>query len=166
MTHLFGKVLVIEESFAEGPSKMDNGNPWETKKLRRLRRKQRRQLRALPSRVTAGLHAPRPALTLEGDGAVVELELRRRAKGCIEREGAADVLDELEARLPEILLVEALQKTDFPPEADPALNQFSSNGPTPKLEDASVHAALRAFATLAVMADRLSDDDYLDPRVR
>jgi hypothetical protein len=93
----------------------------------------------------AGLHAPRPALTLEGDGTVVELELRRRAKGCIEREGAADVLDELESRLPETLLVEALQKTDFPAEAAPALNQSSSNGPTAKLEDASVHAALRAF---------------------
>ena len=79
---------------------------------------------------------------------------------------AADVLDELESRLPETLLVEALQKTDFPPEADPALNQFASNGPTSKLEDASVHAALRVFAALAVMADRLSDDDYLDPRVR
>jgi hypothetical protein len=63
-------------------------------------------------------------------------------------------------------LVEALQKTDFPPEADPALTQLSSNGPTSNLEDASVHAALRAFATLAVMADRLTDDDYLDPRVR
>jgi hypothetical protein len=136
---------------------------WDTEKLRRLRRRQRRQLRALPSRVMAGLHAPRPAITLEG---VVELELRRRAKGCIEREGAADVLDELESRLPETLLVEALQKSDFPPDADPALNQFSSNGPTPKLDDASVHAAMRAFATLAVMADRLSDDDYLDPRVR
>jgi hypothetical protein len=99
-------------------------------------------------------------------GPVVELELRRRARGCIEREGAADVLDELESRLPETLLVEALQKTDFPPEADPALNQFSSNGPTSKLEDASVHTALRAFATLAVMADRLSEDEYFDPRVR
>ena len=145
---------------------MGNGQPWDTKKLRRLRKKQRRQLRALPSRVMAGLDAPRPAITLDGDGAVVELELRRRAKGCIEREGAADVLDELESRLPETLLVEALQKTDFPPEADPALNQSSSNGPTSQLEDASVHAALRAFATLTVMADRLSDDDYLDPRVR
>jgi len=145
---------------------MRTGQPWNTKKLRRLQRKQRRQLRALPSRVMAGVHAPRPALTLEGDGAVVELELRRRAKGCIEREGAAEVLDDLESQLPETLLVEALQKTDFPPEADPALNQFSSNGPTSKLEDASVHASLRAFATLAVMADRLSDDDYLDPRVR
>jgi hypothetical protein len=145
---------------------MDNGNPWDTKKLRRLQSKQRRQLRALPSRVMAGLHAPRPAITLEGDGAVVELELRRRAKGCIEREGAADVLDELELRLPETLLGEALQKTDFPPDADPALNEFSSNGPPSKLEDASVHAALRAFATLAVMADRLSHDEYLDPRVR
>jgi len=131
-----------------------------------MRRKQRRQLRALPSRVMAGVHAPRPALTLEGDGAVVELELRRRAKGCIEREGAAEVLDDLESQLPETLLVEAVQKTDFPPEADSALNQFSSKGPTSKLEDASVHTALRAFATLAVMADRLSDDDYLDPRVR
>ena len=76
---------------------MGNGHPWDTKKLRRLRRKQRRRLRALPSRVMAGLHAPRPAITLE---------------------------------------------------------------------DANVHAALRAFATLAVMADRLTDDDYLDPRVR
>jgi hypothetical protein len=145
---------------------MGNGHPWDTKKLHRLRRKQRRQLRALPSRVTAGLHAPRPAITLDGDGAVVELELRRRAKGCIEREGAADVLDELESQLPETLLVEALQKTDVPPEADPALNEFSPNGQTPKLDEANVHAALRAFATLAVMADRLSDDDYLDPRVR
>jgi hypothetical protein len=145
---------------------VDNGNPWDTKKLRRLRSKQRRQLRALPSRVMAGVHAPRPAITLEGDGAVVELELRRRAKGCIEREGAADVLDKLELQLPETLLGEALQKTDFPPDADPALNEFSSNGPPSKLEDASVHAALRAFATLAVMADRLSDDEYLDPRVR
>ena len=114
----------------------------------------------------AGLHAPRPAITLEGDGTVVELELRRRARGWIEREGAADVLDELESRLPETLLVESLQKTDFPPDADPALDQFSSNGRPSKLEDASVNAALRAFATLAVMADRLSDDDYLDPRVR
>jgi len=35
-----------------------------------------------------------------------------------------------------------------------------------KLEDASIHAALRAFATLTVMADRLFDDDYFDPRVR
>jgi hypothetical protein len=166
MTHVVGKVLVEKESFPEGTSKVGNGHPWDTKKLRRLRRKQRRQLRALPSRVMAGVHAPRPALTLEGDGAVVELELRRRAKGCIEREGAADVLDELESRLPETLLVEALQKTDFPPEADPALNQVSSNSPKSNLEDASVHAALRAFATLAVMADRLSDDDYLDPRVR
>jgi hypothetical protein len=145
---------------------MRNGQPWDTKKLRRMRRKQRRQLRALPSRVMAGVHAPRPALTLEGDGAVVELELRRRAKGCIEREGTAEVLDDLESQLPETLLVEAVQKTDFPPEADSALNQFSSKGPTSKLEDASVHTALRAFATLAVMADRLSDDDYLDPRVR
>jgi hypothetical protein len=145
---------------------VDNGNPWSTKKLRRMRSKQRRQLRALPSRVMAGLHAPRPAITLEGDGAVVELELRRRAKGCIEREGAADVLDELELQLPETLLGEALQKTDFPPDADPALDEFSPNGPPSKLEDASVHAALRAFATLAVMADRLSDDEYLDPRVR
>jgi hypothetical protein len=114
----------------------------------------------------AGLEAPRPAITLEGDGAVVELELRRRAKGCIEREGADDVLDELESRLPEALLVEALQKTGLPPEADPALNQLSSHGPMSKIDGASVHAALRAFATLAVMADRLSDDDYRDPRVR
>jgi hypothetical protein len=145
---------------------MRNGQPWDTKKLRRLRRKQRRQLRALPSRVMAGVHAPRPALTLEGDGAVVELALRRRAKGCIEHEGAAEVLDDLESQLPETLLVEAVQKTDFPPEADPALDQLSSKCPTSKLEDASVHATLRAFATLAVMADRLADDDYLDPRVR
>jgi hypothetical protein len=166
MTHVVGKVLVREGKLPGRTSNVGNGHPWDTKKLRRLRKKQRRQLRALPSRVMAGLHAPRPAITLEGDGAVVELELRRRAKGCIEREGAADVLDELESRLPETLLVEALQKTDFPPEADPALNQFSSNGPTSKLDDASVHAALRAFATLAVMADRLSDDEFLDPRVR
>jgi hypothetical protein len=93
---------------------MRNGQPWDTKKLRRMRRKQRRQLRALPSRVMAGVHAPRPALTLEGDGAVVELELRRRAKGCIEREGAAEVLDDLESQLPETLLVEAVQKNGFP----------------------------------------------------
>ena len=98
---MVGKVLLEKESFPEGTSKVGNGHPWDTKKLRRLRRKQRRQLRALPGRVVAGLHAPRPAITLEGDGAVVELELRRRAKGCIEREGAADVLDELESRLPE-----------------------------------------------------------------
>jgi hypothetical protein len=161
-----GRSWPEKESFPKGTSSVGNGNPWDTKKLRRLRSKQRRQLRALPSRVMAGLHAPRPAITLEGDGAVVELELRRRAKGWIEREGAADVLDELESRLPETLLVEALQKIDFPPEADPALTQLSSNGPTSNLEDASVHAALRAFATLAVMADRLTDDDYLDPRVR
>jgi hypothetical protein len=161
-----GKVLLQTESFPEGTSKVGNGHPWDTKKLRRLRRKQRRQLRALPSRVMVGLHAPRPAITLEGDAAVVELELRRRAKDCVERDEAADVLDELGSRLPGTLLVEALQKTDFPPEADPALDQLSSNGPTSKLENASIHAALRAFATLAVMADRLSDDDYLDPRVR
>jgi hypothetical protein len=115
----------LEKESSRKDIKVGNGHPWDTKKLRRLRRKQRRQLRALPSRVMAGLHAPRPAITLEGDGAVVELELRRRAKGCIEREGAADVLDELESRLPETLLVEALQKTEVPPEADPALNQFS-----------------------------------------
>ena len=144
---------------------MDNSHPWDTKKLHRLRRRQRRQLRALPSRVVAGLHAPRPAITLEGDGAVVELELRRRAKGSIEGSGADDVLDELESRLPQTLLVEALEKTEVPPEADPALKQSSPKDLTPKLEDASVHTALRAFATLAVMADRLSDDDYLDPRV-
>jgi hypothetical protein len=161
-----GKVVGREGELPGRNSQVGNGNPWDTKKLHRMRRKQRRQLRALPSRVIAGLDVPRPALTLEGDDVVVELELRRRARGCMEREGAADVLDELESRLPEALLVEALQKTDVPPEADPALKQFSSNGPPPNLEDASVHAALRAFATLAVMADRLSDDDYLDPRVR
>jgi hypothetical protein len=158
--------VAIEENFPEGSAEVGNGHPWETKKLRRLRRMQRRQLRALPSRVMAGLHAPRPAITLEGDGAVVELELRRRAKGCIGGNGAAEVLDELESRLPQTLLVEALQKTEVPPEADPALRQSSPKDLTPKLEDASVHTALRAFATLAVMADRLSDDDYLDPRVR
>ena len=144
---------------------MDNGHPWDTKKLHRLRRRQRRQLRALPSRVVAGLHAPRPAITLEGDGAVVELELRRRAKGCVEGNGADDVLDELESRLPQTLLVEALQRTEVSPEADLALTQSSPKDLTPKLEDTSVHTALRSFATLAVMADRLSDDDYLDPRV-
>jgi hypothetical protein len=144
---------------------MPNGNPWETKKLRRLRRKQRRQLRALPSTVVAGLHTPRPAIALEGDGVIVELELRRRARECVEREGADALLDELESQFPQTLLVETLQKTDVPPKADLACTQLVAQDTTPELGDANVHA-LQAFATLAVMADRLSDDDYLDPRVR
>jgi hypothetical protein len=144
---------------------MRNGNPWETKKLRRLRRQQRRQLRALPSAVIAGLHAPRPAIALEGDGVIVELELRRRAREWVEREGADELLDALESKFPQTLLVETLQKTDVHAKADLALTQLLPQDTTPELEDANVHAALQAFATLAVMADRLSDDGYLDPRV-
>jgi hypothetical protein len=145
---------------------MRNGHPWETKKLQRLRRQQRRQLRALPSTVIAGLHAPRPAIALEGDGAIVELELRRRARECVEREGTGDLLDELESKFPQTLLVETLQKTDIPANADIALTQLAPQDTTAELGDANVHAALQAFATLAVMADHLSDDGYLDPRVR
>jgi hypothetical protein len=145
---------------------MSNCHPWETKKLRRLRRKQRRQLRALPSTVIAGLHAPRPAIALEGDGVIVELELRRRAKECVEREQADDLLDERESKLPQTLLAETLQKTDIPATADLALNQLAPPDTAAELGDANVHTAWQAFATLAVMADRLSDDGYLDRRVR
>ena len=145
---------------------MANGHPWETKKLRQLRRTQRRQLRALPSTVIAGVQAPRPAIALEGDGAVVELELRRRAREWVEREGADGLVDELESSFPQTLLVETLEKTDVPPNTDLALTQLAPKATTPELEDANVHAALQVFATLAVMADHLSDDGYLDPRVR
>jgi len=158
--------LLIDAKSREEDGRMPNGNPWETKKLRRLRRKQRRQLRALPSTVIAGSHAPRPAIALEGDGVIVELELRRRARECVERESADALLDELESKFPQTLLVETLQKTDVPAQADLAFTQLVPQGTTPELGDAKVHAALQAFATLAVMADRLSDDGYLDPRVR
>lgn len=142
-----------------------DGHPWGTKKLRRLRRKQRRQLRALPSRVVAGLHTPRPAIALEGDGMIVELELRRRADDWVEREGVGHVLDEFESRLAQVLLAEALQNTDVTADAELVLKQGEGRDTTPELEDASLYAALRVFATLSIMADRLSDDDYLDPRV-
>jgi hypothetical protein len=162
-----GMSLLIErEESGRGACKVRNGHPWETKKLRRLRRQQRRLLRALPSTVIAGLHAPRPAIALEGDGVIVELELRRRARECVEREGADDLLDELGSKFPQTLLVETLQKTEVPATADFALTQLAPPDTTPELGDGNVHAALQAFATLVVMADRLSDDGYLDPRVR
>ena len=144
---------------------MRDGHAWGTKKLQRLRRKQRRQIRALPSRVVAGLHTPRPAIALEGDGVIVELELRRRADDWVEREGVGHFLDEFESRLPEVLLADALQNTDVPADAEIVLKEAEGRDTTPELEDASAYAALRVFATLSIMADRLSDDDYLDPRV-
>lgn len=144
---------------------MRDGSPWDTKKLRRLRRRQRRQMRALPSVVIGGVHAPRPAVALDGDGTVVELELRRRADDCIEREGVADLLDELTSRLPETVLVETLQKTDVPADAVVAFESLSPRDEMPEVRDEKVQAGLRAFATLAAMADRLSGDDYVDPRI-
>jgi hypothetical protein len=123
-------------------------------------------MRALPSVVIAGLHAPRPAVALEGDGMVVELALRRCARACAEREGVTDLLDALASQLPETLLVETLQKTDVPADADLALRSLAPKDPTLELRDASTQSALRAFAALAAMADHLSDDAYDDPRVR
>lgn len=96
---------------------------------------------------------------------IVELELRRRADDWVEREGVGHVLDEFESRLAQVLLAEALQNTDVTADAELVLKQGEGRDTTPELEDASLYAALRVFATLSIMADRLSDDDYLDPRV-
>jgi hypothetical protein len=108
---------------------------------------------------------------LEGDEVLVELELRRQAVAWSERPVVADVIDDLSSRVAADVLVETLQKTDLPVDAEFALEPIARWG-TPagetelELRDPDTYAALRAFAILATMADRLADDAYLDPRVR
>jgi hypothetical protein len=139
------------------------GQPWATKKIDRLRRRQRRQLRALPTKLVDELHAPRPAVQLEGDEALVEIELRRQAAAWSERPGVAEVIDDLSSRVATDVLVETLQKTDLPVDAEFALEPIA-RWDTPagetelELRDPDAYAALRAFAILATMADRLADD--------
>ena len=147
------------------------GQPWATKKLDRLRRRQREQLRALPEKLIDELDAPRPAVQLEGDETLVELELRRQARAWSERPEAAGVLGDLTSNLAGDLLTETLQKTDLPMDAEFALEPIAHGNAMVREDeletrDADAYAAMRAFAILATMADRLADDAYLDPRVR
>jgi hypothetical protein len=150
---------------------MKDGQPWATKKLDRLRREQRRQLRALPGKLVDEVHAPRPSVQLEGDETLVELELRYQARVWAERPVVADVLGDLTSKLASAVVVETLQKTDLPMDAEFALEPIVYRDRLPEddaleVQEPDAYAALRAFSILATMADRLAEDDYLDPRVR
>jgi hypothetical protein len=164
------------EESTNGAGVIKNGRgrhvqPWATKKLVRLRRRQRQQLRALPTKLVDELHVPRPAVQLEGDETLVEVELRRQARAWSERPEVADVLDDLTSKLAGDVLLETLQKTDLPVDAQFAIDPIRHRDTTVaetelEVQDPNAYAAVRAFAMLATMADRLADDAYLDPRVR
>jgi hypothetical protein len=81
------------------------------------------------------------------------------------------VLEDLTSKVASDVLVETLQKTDLPVDAEFALEPIAhwdrTVGETElELREPDAYAALGAFAILATMADRLADDAYLDPRVR
>src|SRR5437762_3497548 len=107
---------------------MKDGQPWATKKLDRLRREQRRQLRALPGKLVDALHAPRPAVQLEGDETLVELELRCQARAWAEHPVVADVLADLTSKLAGTVVVKTLQKIDMPMDAEFALEPIRVPG--------------------------------------